>query len=88
MKQHLLLTTKIWKSGNHYVAYVPELEVASQGKTREQAEARIKEAVSLFLGTAKKLGTLKKVLGEAGFNIKNKHLQLPIISFTALEVSV
>ena len=34
----LFLTSKIWKEGRHYVAYSPELEVASQGKTLEEAE--------------------------------------------------
>ncbi|MFH1193154.1 MAG: type II toxin-antitoxin system HicB family antitoxin [Candidatus Jorgensenbacteria bacterium] len=88
MKQELLLTTKIWKSGKRYVAYNPELEVASQGKTKAQAELRLKEAMTLFLETAKKTGTLPEVLRDAGFVLKNKRVQWPNVSFATLEVSV
>ncbi len=61
----LLLTTKIWKEGKHYVAYCPELDVASQGKIEEQARSRIKEAVELFLEETKKIGTLSEILKTA-----------------------
>ena len=68
----LFLTSKIWKEGKYYVAYNPELEVASQGKTLEEADKMLKEAVDLFIGTAKKIGTLKQVLEETGFVKKEK----------------
>ena len=61
----LFLTSKIWKEGKHYVAYNPELEVASQGKTLEEAEKMLKEAIGLFIKTAKKIGTLNQVLEES-----------------------
>ena len=35
-----------------YVAICPELDVASQGDTVEQARANLREAVELFLETA------------------------------------
>ena len=63
----LFLTSKIWKEGKHYIAYNPELEVASQSKTLEGAEKMLKEAVSLFIETAKKIGTFNKILGEDYF---------------------
>jgi len=63
----LFLTSKIWKEGQHFVAYNPELEVASQGKTFEVAEKMLKEAVSLFIETAKKIGTFNKILREDYF---------------------
>ena len=63
----LFLTSKIWKEGKHYIAYNPELEVASQGKTFEVAEKMLKEAVSLFIETAKKIGTFNKILREDYF---------------------
>lgn len=52
----LFLTSKIWKEDKHYVAYNPELEVASQGKTFKEAEKMLKEAIDLFIKTAKKIG--------------------------------
>jgi predicted RNase H-like HicB family nuclease len=41
-----------------YSALCPELGVASQGETIEEAEANLKEAVELYLESAKELGIL------------------------------
>ena len=40
------------KEGDLYVALCPELDVASQGATVEEATANLKEAVELFLESA------------------------------------
>ena len=45
-------TAIIEKEGNLYVALCPELDVASQGTTVEEAAANLKEAVELFLECA------------------------------------
>lgn len=45
-------TAIIEKEGNLYVALCPELDVASQGTTVEEATANLKEAVELFLESA------------------------------------
>ena len=45
-------TAIVEKEGNLYVALCPELDVASQGKTVEEAMANLKEAVELFLECA------------------------------------
>ena len=84
----LFLTAKIWKEDKYYVAYNPELEVASQGKTSEEAEKMLKEAVSLFIETAKKIGTLNQVLKESGFIKKEKRWLAPSISISSLEAKV
>jgi len=42
-------TASIKKEGKWYVAHCVELDVASQGKTQEEAEKNIKEAVQLYL---------------------------------------
>jgi len=42
-------TAIVEKEGNLYVALCPELDVASQGATVEEATANLKEAVELFL---------------------------------------
>lgn len=52
MKQTRQLTAVIEREGSGYVALCPELDVASQGDTVEQARANLKEAVELFLETA------------------------------------
>jgi predicted RNase H-like HicB family nuclease len=46
------LTAVIQKEGKWYVATCPELGVASQGRTLEEAEAMIQEAVELLLEEA------------------------------------
>ena len=45
-------TAIIEKEGNLYVALCPELDVASQGTTVEEATTNLKEAVELFLECA------------------------------------
>ena len=46
------LTAVIEKEGNWFVATCPELGVASQGRSLEEAEAMIQEAVELLLDEA------------------------------------
>lgn len=45
-------TAILEKERDLYVALCPELDVASQGKTVEEATANLKEAVELFLECA------------------------------------
>jgi predicted RNase H-like HicB family nuclease len=51
-----------------YSALCPELGVASQGETIEEAEASLREAVELYLESAKDIGTLDEILKEAGID--------------------
>lgn len=43
------LHTIVWKEGNFFVAKFLELELASQGKTKEEALKNLKEAMDLYL---------------------------------------
>ncbi|MGQ0663972.1 MAG: type II toxin-antitoxin system HicB family antitoxin [Pseudomonadota bacterium] len=52
MRQTRQLTAIIERDGDIYVALCPELDVASQGKSVEEAKASPVEAVELFLETA------------------------------------
>lgn len=45
-------TAILEREGEMYVALCPELDVASQGATVEEATANLKEAVELFLECA------------------------------------
>jgi len=45
-------TAILERDGNVYVALCPELDIASQGVTVEEATANLKEAVELFLSSA------------------------------------
>ena len=46
------LTAIIQKEGDGYVSLCPELDVASQGDTVEEARANLIEALELFFETA------------------------------------
>ncbi len=46
------LTAIIEKEGDGYVSLCPELDIASQGDTIEQARNNLKEALELFFETA------------------------------------
>jgi predicted RNase H-like HicB family nuclease len=52
MGQAKQLTGIIEREGDGYVALCPELDVASQGDTVEEARRNLEEAVKLFLETA------------------------------------
>jgi predicted RNase H-like HicB family nuclease len=45
----MMLSAVIRQEGRTYTAWTPELDVASQGKTVEQALANLREAVELYL---------------------------------------
>ena len=47
-----VLTAIIEKEGDGYVALCPELDVASQGGSVENARSNLKEALELFFETA------------------------------------
>ncbi len=77
--------TQIWKEGDMYVSYAPQLDVSSCGKTVDEAKKNIKEAVSLFFFEAQKMGTLNQILDEAGFSEQ----QAPeIIAFEKISLAV
>jgi predicted RNase H-like HicB family nuclease len=52
MKRTRQLTAIIEREGNGYVALCPELDVASQGYSIEEARANLTEALELFFETA------------------------------------
>lgn len=72
MQPALLITVKIIiekDSGDApFVAYTPELDIASAGPTEETARKNLSEAVNLVLKGAKEDGNLDELLQEAGFS--------------------
>jgi predicted RNase H-like HicB family nuclease len=46
------LTANIWREGTGYVSHCPELDIASQGDTVEEAKTNLQEAVDLFFEVA------------------------------------
>jgi len=48
------LTAIIEREGNGYVSLCPELDIASQGDTIEEARKNLQEALELFFASASK----------------------------------
>lgn len=66
----LTYTAQLLKEEDTYVAHAPKLDVSSCGDTPEEARRRLHEAVELFLGEAKRMGTLQSILEESGYSRK------------------
>lgn len=64
MKKNCSLTAVVEREGDGYVSLCPELDVASQGDTVEQATANLKEAVELFLECASPREVRKRLHDE------------------------
>lgn len=60
----LHLTALIHKEDNVYVSLCPELDIASQGESVEQAKANLKEAVELFYEYASVEEIERRYVGE------------------------
>lgn len=68
----LKLTVEIFQENGMYIAYVPQLDVSSGGKTVEEARRSIRDAVGGFLEAAKHAGTVEQILEESGF-VRGSH---------------
>jgi len=65
--QNISVRVEIFKDGDLYVAWSPELNVSSFGETIEDAKSSIKEAIEAFVEECQEMGTLEDVLEESGF---------------------
>ncbi len=92
MLKHIIVSEQIWKEGNMYSSYCPELDVASCGKTINKAKKNLKEALEIFIEETTKVGTLHDLLEEAGYNLSAKGKVLikrkEIIEFDTLQISL
>ena len=86
----LKLTEELWKEGNMYVSYCPELDIASCGESVDQAKRNLKEVILINLEEARKLGTLDSLLKDAGFDEAQGMLALrkELVGFTPIEVAL
>ena len=87
MKRTLTFTTQVFKEGKQYVSFNPELEVASCGKTPEEAKENLREAIQGFITVATKRGTLDSILEQAGYVKEKKTWRDPyLVSLDRLTV--
>ncbi len=86
----LKLTEELWKEGNMYVSYCPELDIASCGETIDQAKKNLGEVILINLEEAQKIGTLGNLLQEAGFDENQGifSIRKELVGFTPIEVAI
>ena len=85
------LTEEIWKEGNMYVSYCPELDISSCGETVEQAKSNLVETILINIEETKKMGTFNQFLEECGFERVNDDLfsvRKELVGFTPIEIAV
>jgi predicted RNase H-like HicB family nuclease len=85
------VTEEIWKEGNMYVSYCPELDMASCGKSLEESKKNLKEVISINFVECQKMGTLNELLQDAGFVEDQDNVLLArkeLVSFSPLEVGI
>ena len=63
-----------------YVAYSPELDVASAGPSETIARQNLKEAIDIVLEGAKEDGNLEELLEEAGFSKEKGKFKAPKVT--------
>lgn len=63
-------TVQIWKEGSQYIAHAMPLDVMSSGNSPGEAGKALREAVSLFVRTAREMGTLEEVLEDCGYELR------------------
>lgn len=64
-----------------FVAYTPELDVASCGSSEHKAKANLHEAVEILLEEINKKSDITSFLEELGFQKVNKAWVPPVVSF-------
>jgi predicted RNase H-like HicB family nuclease len=64
MKQKRQLTAVIEREGEGFVSLCPELDIASQGDTIEEARANLVEALELFFEVADEAEISRRLSGE------------------------
>jgi len=62
--------SQLFKEGEMYVAYTPELDLSSCATTKTKAQKNLIEAVRMFLEEAEKKGSLSQILEQVDLNSK------------------
>ena len=71
-----------------FVAYSPEVDVASCGPTEEKARENLHEAISIVLDTEKQSGNLSQFFEDLGFQKQKKQWVPPRVSFEPFSFSL
>ena len=72
---NIQFTTRTFREGRGFVAHAIDLDVSSCGGTKEKALRNLKQAVTLFLEEAEKMGTLSQILEECGYSRSGRQVR-------------
>jgi predicted RNase H-like HicB family nuclease len=67
MKNMLPIEVHFRPEGDWWMAVCPSLDIVTQGRTYDEAQDNLQEAIMLFMESCIRRGTLERVLREAGF---------------------
>lgn len=87
----LRLTEEIWKEGNMYVSYCPELDIASCGENIEQAKINLHEVIMINIEETRDMGTLTEFLESCGIEAISNDIfaaRKELVGFSPIELSV
>ena len=85
------LTEEIWREGNMYVSYCPELDIASCGEDVEQAKKNLNEAIVINIEETQKMGAFKEFLENCGIGPTEEDVlgaRKELVGFTSIEISI
>jgi len=85
------LTEEIWREGNMYVSYCPELDIASCGEDVQQAKKNLTDTILINIEETKRLGTFKKFIEDCGLEEINANIlsaRKELVGFTPIELPV
>ena len=85
------VTEEIWKEGNMYVSYCPELDMTSCGESVEKSKKNLKEVISINFAECRNMGTLNQLLQDAGFTEDQDNVLLTgkeLVNFSPIEVGI
>ncbi len=88
MAKELILSVVVRKEQGRYSSWCPELDIASQGNTIEEAKANLREAVELYVETIVSDGELPALLERIGLTSKDlqKEVLMPELFSGSLEI--
>lgn len=73
------LPISIFKDDKFFIAYCPVLDLATSGKSFEQAKKRMQEAIEIFFEELISHGTLEEALRELGWRKIKGRWQPPVL---------
>lgn len=84
------LTEEIWKEGNMYVSYCPELDISSCGEDVQQAKVNLLEAIHINIEEIREMGTFEQFLDECGLKLIDDvfSVRKELVGFTPIQVAM